>query len=147
MRLRDAVSLALGLIAILATAAIGAERPTAPRDGVLIHVSHGTDDPHRVLMAMNMANLMADDHDVLVYFDIKGVEVVLKDAPDLTYTPFKSSKMQLVELSQKHVVVMACPMCLKAAGKTADDLAAGVQLADKSRFFSFTKGRIITLDY
>lgn len=147
MRLRNTVSLALGLIAILATAGIGAVRQTAPRDGVLIHVSHGTDDPHRALMAMNMANLMADDHDVMLYFDIKGVEAVLKDGSDLTYGPFKSSKTQLEELRQKHVVVMACPMCLKAAGKTADDLAAGVQIADKSRFFSFTKGRIITLDY
>jgi hypothetical protein len=28
-----------------------------------------------------MAELMAEDRDVLVYFDIKGVEVVLADAP------------------------------------------------------------------
>jgi hypothetical protein len=37
--------------------------------------------------------------------------------------------------------------CLKAAGKTADDLAPGVQIADKDKFFSFTRGRILTLDY
>ncbi|TVS10562.1 MAG: hypothetical protein EA424_25190 [Planctomycetaceae bacterium] len=40
-----------------------------------------------------------------------------------------------------------CPGCLKAAGKTAADLAPGVEIADKDRFFSFTKGRILTLDY
>jgi len=42
---------------------------------------------------------------------------------------------------------MACPGCLKVAGKTKKDLAEGVQVADKSVFFSFTKGRILTLDY
>jgi hypothetical protein len=26
------------------------------------------------------------------------------------------------------------------------DLAPGIQIADKDRFFSFTKGRILTLD-
>jgi hypothetical protein len=42
---------------------------------------------------------------------------------------------------------MACPGCLKAAGKTAADLAPGIQVADKAAFFGFTKGRILTLDY
>ncbi len=42
---------------------------------------------------------------------------------------------------------MACPHCLKAAGKTEADLAPGVKVADKTQFFTFTKGRIISLDY
>jgi hypothetical protein len=42
---------------------------------------------------------------------------------------------------------MACPGCLKAAGKTPADLAAGVRVADKAEFLSFTSGRILTLDY
>jgi len=117
------------------------------RDGVFIHISHGKDDPHRVLMALNMAKIMADDHDVLVYFDIKGVEVVLKDAENLTYSHFPGSREQLSTLPQKGVILMACPGCLKAAGKSAKDLAPGIRVADKQTFFSFTKGRILTLDY
>jgi hypothetical protein len=42
---------------------------------------------------------------------------------------------------------MACPGCLKAAGKSPADLAPGILVADKARFFSFTKGRILALDY
>ena len=117
------------------------------RNGVFVHVTHGTDDPHRVLMALSMADIMSEDHDVLVYFDIKGIEVVLKDAANLTYSHFGPSKDQLAALSKKGAIQMACPGCLKAANKTKDDLAAGVQLADKKVFFSFTKGRILTLDY
>ncbi len=124
--------------------------PTAdapPRDGVFIHISEGADDPHEVLMALNMAALMAEDKDVLVYFDIEGVGVVLKDSPDVAFSHFPSSKQQLSTLQEKGVTLMACPGCLKAAGKTAEDLAPGIQVADKEKFFSFTKGRILTLDY
>lgn len=117
------------------------------RDGVFIHISHGMDEPHRVCMALNMANMMAEDHDVLVYFDIKGIDVVLKDAKDLVYSQFPSSKTQIAALIKKGVVLMACPGCLKAAGKTPADLAAGVGIADKKTFFSFTKGRIFPIDY
>jgi predicted peroxiredoxin len=103
--------------------------------------------PHRVLMALNMASIMAEDRDVLVYSGIQGIGVVLKDADDLSYSHFPSSKKQLATLPQKGVILMDCPGCLKAANKTAVDLAPGVQIADKDRFLSFTKGRILTLDY
>jgi predicted peroxiredoxin len=132
--------------ALVGTTAI-AEDAAPPRDGVFVHVSHGRDDPHRLLMALSMANMMAADHDVVVYFDIKAVEAVLKDAPDVHYAHFKPSGAQLADLKQKGVPLMACPGCLKAAGKSPADLAAGVLVADKARFFSFTKGRILTLDY
>jgi predicted peroxiredoxin len=122
-------------------------RAAEAKDGVFIHVTHGKDDPHRVLMALSMADIMAEDRDVLVYFDIQGVNVVLKDSDDLHYSHFASSKQQLSALPKKGVTLMACPGCLKAAGKTPRDLAPGVEVADKDRFFSFTKGRILTLDY
>ncbi len=98
-------------------------------------------------MAMSMASIMSEDRDVLVYFDIKGIDVVLQDSDDLNYSHFPSSKTQLAALPKKGVILMACPGCLKAAGKTAADLAPGVEIADKDRSFSFTKGRILTLDY
>ncbi len=121
--------------------------PSQSRDGVFIHVSHGADDPHRMLMALRMAEIMSEDRDVLVYFDIKGIEAVLKDTADIQFSHFPSSQTQLKKLAERKVTLMACPGCLKAAGKTADDLAAGIQLADKNAFFNFTKGRILTLDY
>ena len=117
------------------------------RDGVFIHISHGIDNPHRVAMALQMAAIMSEDHDVLVYCDIKGIEVVLKDSPDITYAQFPGSKAQLAALAEKGITVAACPGCLKAAGKTETDLAQGITVAEKSRFFNFTKGRILTLDY
>lgn len=133
--------------AITALPVCAAPEATETRDGVFIHLTHGPDDPHRTLMALNMANLMAEDHDVLVYMDIRGVEVALKDAPDISFSHFKPAKAQLASLKEKGVTVMACPGCLKSAGKSADDLTSSVKVADKKAFFSFTKGRILTLDY
>jgi len=117
------------------------------KDGVFIHISSGPEEAHRVLMALSMADKMSDDKDVIVYFDINGVFVVLNDAPDITFKEFESSKTLLQKLIDKGVVVQACPGCLKAAEKTEADLMEGIVIAEKERFFNFTEGRILTMDY
>lgn len=146
MTIRRTTTLLILAAAVLAVgqAAVAAE---PARDGVFIHISHGPEDPHRVLMALQMAVLMAADRDVLVYLDIHGIEVVLAGAEDLSFSHFPSSKTQLARLAELGVPVQACPGCLKAAGKGPQDLAPGVTVADKESFFSFTKGRILSLDY
>lgn len=115
------------------------------KDGMFIHVT--SDDPHRVLMALNMADLMSKDHDVAMYFDIDGVKVLVKDAEDIGYAHFPSSHTQIAKLTGRGIPIMACPGCLKAAGYTPDDLMEGIKVADKETFFNFTKGRILSLDY
>ncbi len=121
--------------------------PVTVRDGVFIHLSKGPEDPHAVLMALRMANIMAEDRDVLVYCDIEGINIVLKDAPDVTFPAFESSRAQLRALLDRSVPIYACPGCLKAHGKSPEDLMPRVRVADKEAFFAFTKGRILTLDY
>ena len=115
------------------------------KDGMFIHVT--SNDPHRVLMAMNMADMVSADHDVVMYFDIDGVNVLVKDAEDLEYAHFPSSHTLIGKLTGKNIKIMACPGCLKAAGYTSEDLMDGIEVADKETFFNFTKGRILTLDY
>ena len=117
------------------------------RDGVFIHITECYDDPHRVLMPLKMATLMADDKDVLVYMDIHAVQLLVKNAEDINFADFESAHTYIKKLIEMNVGVYACPTCLKIAGYTPDDLMDGVQLAQKDRFFDFTKGRIITLDY
>lgn len=53
----------------------------------------------------------------------------------------------LDQLVTKKVIVMACPTCMKVAGYKPEDLRPGIIIAKKEKFFNFTKGRIITLDY
>lgn len=117
------------------------------RDGVFIHITEAYNDPHRVLMPLKMATMMAMDKDVLVYMDIHAVELAVKSAKDLNYDDFESFKTYIKKLNDMKVGVYACPTCLKIAGFAPEDLMEGVQVAQKDKFFNFTKGRIITLDY
>ncbi len=117
------------------------------RDGVFIHITQGYDDPHRVLMPLKMAVMMAADKDVLVYMDIHAVQLLTKDSKDLNFADFESAHTYIKKLAAMNVGVYACPTCLKIAGFKPEDLMEGVQIAQKDKFFDFTKGRIITLDY
>jgi predicted peroxiredoxin len=117
------------------------------RDGVFIHITESYNDPHRVLMPLKMAVMMAEDKDVLVYMDIHAVELLVKSAKDLSYADFETAHTYIRLLNEKNAGVYACPTCLKIAGFKPEDLMDGVQVAQKDKFFNFTKGRIITLDY
>lgn len=117
------------------------------RDGVFIHISEGYNDPHKALMPLKMATLMAMDKDVIVYMDIHAVELLVKGAKDMQFAEFESAQTYLKKLVEMGVGVYACPTCLKIAGFKPEDLMEGIQVAQKDRFFDFTKGRILTLDY
>jgi predicted peroxiredoxin len=117
------------------------------RDGIFLHISSGYDNPHKVLMALKMAAMMAMDKDVLVYIDIKGVDMLVKSSKDMKFKDFPTLFELLDQLAAKKVTVMACPTCLKIAGFQPEDLRPGIIIAQKDKFFNFTKGRIVTLDY
>jgi predicted peroxiredoxin len=118
-----------------------------PKDGLFIHITEGYNDPHRVLMPLKMAVMMSQDKDVIVYMDIHAVELLVKGAKDLNYKNFESFQTYIKQLIGKKVGIYACPTCLEIAGYKPEDLMDGVQVAQKDKFFTFTRGRIITLDY
>lgn len=117
------------------------------RDGVFIHITESYNDPHRVLMPLKMAVMMSMDKDVIVYMDIHAVEILVKNSKDVTFPDFESAHTYIKQLTDKGVGVFACPTCLIIAGFKPEDLMEGAQIAQKDKFFNFTKGRIITLDY
>ena len=117
------------------------------KDGIFLHISSGYDNPHKALMALKMAAMMSMDKDVLVYIDIEGVKMLVKESKDMKFKDFPTLFELLDQLAAKKVTVMACPTCLKIAGFKPEDLRTGIIIAQKDKFFNFTKGRIITLDY
>ena len=124
------------------------EEHAAPvKDGVFIHISEGYNDAHRALMPLKMATIMAGDKDVIIYFDIHAVEFLIKGSEDVIHEEFESAHTYLKQLTEMKMGLYACPTCMKVAGLAAEDLLDGVQTAQKDRFFDFTKGRILTLDY
>ena len=118
-----------------------------PKDGVLIHLSSSYDNPHKVLMALSLALKMSESKNVLIFMDIQGVKIAVKNAEDIKMENFDSLNNLIKKLIDNKVELMVCPMCLKQAGFKPEDLKEGFKLADKERFFNFTEGRILTLDY
>ena len=119
-----------------------------PHDGVFIHISHGTDSPHHLLMALKMAVTLAEGQkDVFIYCDIEAVKVLKSTAKNVSMDPFPTLYELLNRLEELKVTITACPTCMKIAGMTEQDLRPGVKVAQKDMFFSFTKGRILSLDY
>ena len=118
-----------------------------PTDGLFVHIKSGPDDAHSVLMGLRMAQIMVPDRDVLVYFDVKGIEAVLEASPDMAMEPFGSARGIIADLVSQGATLYACPGCLKALGHTPEELIEGIDVADKEAFFDFTEGRILTIDY
>jgi len=118
-----------------------------PRDGVFLHITHDHNHPHRVLMPLQMAAMMADDKDVLIYLDIDAVNLVTVDAEDIAYGHFTPLKEAIANLLEKGVGIYACPGCMKVYGIEEDDLMEGIMVAQKDRFFDFTDGKVISLSY
>ena len=125
-----------------------AQQANDVRDGVLVHISHGSESPHHLLMALKMAVTMAEGgKDVLVYCDIEAVKVLTASGKPVTFDIFPSSHELLNRLKELKVQVLACPSCMKVAKIESKDLREGVSVAQKDLLFSFTKGRILSLDY
>ena len=116
-------------------------------DGAFIHISKGAEDTHDVLMALMLADKFSTSNDVLVFFDKQGIGMVVEGAPNLEMDPFDPSDEIFKRLVELNVTILACPACLKVAGYEAGDLRDGVKIAEKEKFFDFTEGRILTLDY
>ncbi|MFO7670896.1 MAG: DsrE family protein [Bacteroidales bacterium] len=124
-----------------------AEQSEKKTDGVFIHISKGAEDSHAVLMALMLADKFSTTHDVLVFFDQDGIDMVVNDAPNLKMDPFDASDEIFERLLNRGVEILACPACMKVAGVENDDLRDGLKIAEKERFLDFTEGRILTLDY
>jgi predicted peroxiredoxin len=117
------------------------------KEGIFLHITTSYDNPHRLLMPLKMATIMAQDKSVLIYMDIEAVKILVKDSKDITHPEFKSAHAYINKLLEMGVEIYACPTCLKVAGYKPEDLMEGIKTANKERFFNFTKERVISLSY
>jgi predicted peroxiredoxin len=117
------------------------------KEGIFLHISTSYDNPHRLLMPLKMATLMAPEKAVLIYMDIEAVKILVKNSKDIAHPEFESAHSYIKKLLEMGVEIYACPTCLKVAGYKTEELMDGIKPANKDRFFNFTKGRILSLSY
>ncbi|CEM21237.1 unnamed protein product [Vitrella brassicaformis CCMP3155] len=122
-------------------------------DGVMVHMTAGADDQHRVLQALCMANRMVDaGKDVIVFCDVDCPPVMAKTAEDFTIEEAPcvadTSKSGLIDkLVARGVPISVCPGCVAKHGLSMEDLRDGVDEHDANEFFAFTEGRMLHFDY
>lgn len=141
-------AVAIAMVVCFSWSTAGEPGPDRSRDGVFIHITHGSDNPHRLLMGLKMAVTMAEaQKDVLVYCDIDAVKVLTSKAENVRMEGFPTLSELLGRLDTLNVKVLACPACMKVAGIEQQDLRSTVGVARSELFLSFTKGRILAIDY
>lgn len=141
------------LIALLSVFALAGCK--AGQEGVIIHIKSSpetSEGKHRIVMGLTLASKAIDSgKKALVFFDVKGVTVPLKDSPDITHEShpgsFQSSKATIADILKKGGRIMVCQPCLKVAGHSKEDMMEGIEEGKVSTFFDFTDGRIVTLDW
>ena len=94
-----------------------------------------------------MADIMATDKDILIYMDIDAVKLLTQDAEDIAYAHFTPLHESLQKLLDMGVAIFACPGCMRAHGLSPEELREGIQVAQKDKFFNFTRGNIVSLSY
>ena len=103
---------------------------------VVLNIVSGPDQPHPVTMALQLAGHALDDgRAVVLFFNVKAVDVPLKSLPaDLAYHD-KPIAALLEKLIDRGATVLVCPHCMKAQGIDADDLVDGAEVADRLKLF------------
>ena len=94
---------------------------------ILINLTAGQDDPHRATLALMMADIAAkDDREVTVFLNIDGVELATKDLPDtVQHQQFPPVRELMAQLISDGATVLACGVCLNAAGIPSGSIGRG----------------------
>jgi predicted peroxiredoxin len=120
---------------------------TDGRPGAIVRITHPSADAFTVCAALKTAEELSGKYAVLVYFDLRGVETVLKDSPDFEFAPYPKAKGQIKKLKSMGVSLYASRTALAAFYKKPEDLMDGVKISDPAEVISFTDGKIVTLEF
>ena len=124
-------------------------------EGVFINIQTGPDsnhDNHKLAMAMTVAKMsLGDNQDVLILFNIDGVELAVERSEDIVFTGHDGTEhnitQMLSEVMDMGAKVVVCPACLQAKGYSEEDLKDGIEMNKHDNLFGFTEGRIISFSY
>ena len=118
------------------------------REGVVIHLTKGPNNPDIVIIAMNLAIVMSEKQNVIVYLDCDGVKSFFSDSPDMNYGYYQSTLVAVRNLSvMDNVKILASKTSLRAASKSAENLIKGITAINDEELADLIKGNFFTIDY
>ncbi|MFM7441365.1 MAG: DsrE family protein [Snowella sp.] len=109
-----------------------AQAKPANKQSIIVHLRHGTDDLHAVIMALKMASgLQNKGASVILLLTQEGVRIA--DTRQPQNLRWGNSPMTIGEMYENFVKaggkVIVCPVCAEAVGLTANSLRPGAQFA------------------
>ncbi len=113
----------------------------------LIHLSQGSNDPYRVVLALKMALDLAEKGKVMLYLDHKGTEIAFKETEEIVYAPFPPHRKTLDKLIETGAMVKVCEPCLQASWKKKEDVIKGIGMFSPDDIISLSSGQVLTLSY
>ncbi len=132
----------LMLVALAGVAGVGVVHGWSEPDGaskpcLVLNLTSGKEDLHSVTMALQLAHHALDDGRAAVLFlNVRGAELARKDlSPALKLGSNPPVGEMLAKLIERGGTVIACPACMEVMGVKSDDLATGVQMANRSLLF------------
>jgi uncharacterized protein len=121
----------------------------ASDDKVVIGLTHGLDDPERVLIGYLMGvEALRKGKQVLMWLTKDGVHVATPGFADQVEVP---GAPVVADLHKEYVDsggrFYACPVCVKTRGLENSDWVKGAEVKGAPSVFEFTEGGALTFNY
>ena len=121
----------------------------ASDDKVVIGLTHGLDDPERVLIGYLMGvEALRKGKQVLMWLTKDGVHVATPGFADKVEVP---GAPLVTDLHKEYVAsggrFYACPVCVKTRGLENSEWVEGAEVKGAPSLFEFTEGGALTFNY
>lgn len=116
---------------------------------LLIHCTHGKEDPERATLAFIVGNVAASaDQQVVVLLTIDGVWLATSGyADDITKEGFPALRDVIQSFRANGGQIWACGTCTKPRGITEDQLIEGAKVVTAANVVERLVGGATTLDF
>jgi uncharacterized protein len=121
----------------------------AADDKVVVGLTHGLDDPERVLLAYLMGvEAVRKDKQVVMWLTQDAVHVVTPGFAEQVKVPDAPAVADLhAEYIDKGGRFQACPVCVRSRGLTDAPMVANAEVNGAAALYEFTEGGALTFNY
>ena len=132
MKLRSALTVILAFLFVLVPSVFAAEKST-----LLLNVTSGPEDLHKVTMALQLGgHALDDDRELAVFLNVRAPVFAAKDcSAQLAFGKNPPVKTMLAALIKRGAKVHVCPHCAEVLGITTEDLIDGAQITNREKLF------------
>ncbi len=121
----------------------------AADDKVVVGLTHGLDDPERVLLAYLMGvEGLRKEKQVVMWLTQDAVNVITPGFAEQVKVPDAPAVADLhAEYVERGGRFQACPVCVRSRGLTDSAMVPNAEVSGASVLYEFTEGGALTFNY